>query len=407
MTVDAKKCLSCFLSIARTIAGPMEYETVIKNIANGLATLIPHDHLDFVLLKESGYQVCYEANLHTSWSEPTATAVSPIRDVLQQKIAYLLTQDAWEDERQHFEGSEDAPIFEANLRSRVVVPLRVQGDVIGSLAVSSHDVARYTEDDVETVQGVADLISAYLFALERGQKARESAVAESEARGRAEALRIGAQQLTAGMESERQRISMDIHDQSIADLARLSRRVSRFQQSTVLQHEELSGIEQDLSSCLNELRRIVEDMKPGVLQLFGFNEAVEAHMHRCTKGKRLPIEAVLEDSAECIVDRFSDNVRTALYRITQEAINNAITHSGATKISVNIDTIDKTLKLTIGDNGRGLENPAISPSSGIDNIHTRAALISAQSMISSIEDGCGTLVTVLLPLEWSGYKQIK
>lgn len=136
-------------------------------------------------------------------------------------MAHILTDDAWTDPIFHFAGSDSNPIFEANLRSRIVAPLRVQGELIGSLAISSHKKNFYSEDRIVLVQGAADLVAAYLFALERGKEAKDSAVAELEATGRERTLRIGALRLTESMERERQRLGMDRHDQTLADLSRM------------------------------------------------------------------------------------------------------------------------------------------------------------------------------------------
>ncbi|MEM8853764.1 MAG: hypothetical protein AAGD34_08690 [Pseudomonadota bacterium] len=92
------------------------------------------------------------------------------------------------------------------------------------MTISSHRVGVYNDELVDIAQGAADLVSAYLFALERGKIARNPAVAESEARNAEEALRLEAQRLTEGMERERKRLGIDLHDQTLAELARLTRR---------------------------------------------------------------------------------------------------------------------------------------------------------------------------------------
>ncbi|TGV95374.1 GAF domain-containing protein, partial [Mesorhizobium sp. M2E.F.Ca.ET.154.01.1.1] len=105
----------------------------------------------------------------------------------------------------------------------IIVPLRARGSVIGALNISRHEAGCYTQEDVEAAQQCADLIGPYIFALIQTEEARRAMLAESEARNRAELLRVGASQLTEGMERERRRIAMDLHDQTLADLARIAR----------------------------------------------------------------------------------------------------------------------------------------------------------------------------------------
>ncbi len=375
------EALECYLSIARSIAGPTEYEQVLANFAEGLRSLIPHDHLDIVLLHPSGIQICYEAGLRTAWSKThnpyISTDRSPIRALLRGEVPHILTQDAWVDPVFHFEGSDSKPIFDANLHSRIIVPLRVQGEITGSLAISSHRIGAYTEPLVVIAQGAADLVSAYLFALERGKEARVAAVAESEARGRENALRVGALRLTEGMERERQRLGMDLHDQTLADLARIKRRVSRLSEQDSVPNTEIDDLEQALDNCLSDVRGIVEDMKPGVLQLFGFSEAVEAHFQRCLTHYRREIETTVADRSDGAVDTLSDTIRTALYRIVQEAINNALKHGDAAKIAVEISQTGGRLVVSVEDDGPGIHLDQSAQPSGLANICTRAELISA------------------------------
>ncbi len=398
---NAAEALDCYLSIAQAIAGPTDYELVLENFANRLRALIAHDHLDIVLLYPSGTQICYEARMHTSWShtqnpaKPTET--SPIRAVLRGDLPYLLTDDAWTDPRFHFEGADSQPIFEADLHSRIVVPLRVQGALIGSLAISSHTKNFYNEELVVLAQGAADLVSAYLFALERGKEAKDSAIAELEATGRERTLRIGALRLTEGMERERQRLGMDLHDQTLADLARIRRRMSRIEGGSPAASKELSAIQDELDHCLDEVRGIVEDMKPGVLQLFGFSEAVEAHLQRCLKNMRRPMAMNVDDASDGQMDQLQDAVRTAMYRIVQEAVNNALKHAECSQINVRIEPVGTDISVTIDDNGTGIEDADLHSQSGISNIKTRADLISAQVQFERLKNPNGTRVRICVP----------
>ncbi|UWQ17903.1 sensor histidine kinase [Jannaschia sp. M317] len=394
--------LTCFLSIARAIAGPTDYELVLENFAARLRGLISHDHLDIVLLHPSGTQICYEARLHTNWSREDspsiATERSPIRAVLRGDLPFMLTDDAWTDARFHFPGSDSKPLFDANLHSRIVVPLRVQGEITGSMAISSHQIGVYDQDLVVLAQGAADLVSAYLFALERGKEARDAAVAESEARGREEALRLGALRLTEGMERERQRLGMDLHDQTLADLARIKRRLSRIAATLPEGSEdELRAIEAELETSLDDVRHIVEDMRPGVLQLFGFTEAVEAHLQRALANMARRFRTRVTDRTDGQIDSLPDTVRTAVFRIVQEGVNNAFKHSGASCIDIDIDSNPLWLQITITDNGSGISDDDLQSASGIGTIRTRASLISADVTIQSRSPESGTILRILMP----------
>lgn len=387
-------------AISRAIAGQLDYELVLKNFAQEMQHILAHDHLDIVLLHRDGMQICYEAGIPTSWSSQTKilkpTAASPLRDILLERVPHIITDDAQKDRRFLFFEADNGPIFDANLRSRIIVPLTIQSRVIGSLAISSHDVGRYCIDMIDRVQAAADLLAPYLFALEEGRRAREAAVAEAEALGREEALRVGFQRLTEGIERERQRLGMDIHDQTLADLAGLVRRLNRVRRKTLPDFGELSQIEIDLGCALDDLRAIVEDMKPGVLQLFGFADAVEAHLDRSLGVRQADVGGSVQDRSDGAVDDFSDSARLALFRIVQEAINNAVRHAEAANINVEIDCPEGKINIRIEDDGSGFDEISTSGTGGIGNMRTRAKLISADLNIGR-GNGCGTVVEIAVP----------
>jgi len=395
--------LTRLLSMSRAIAGEIDRQSVLDKVAQELHHLIPHDHLDLALLMDEGrLNITYEVGIHTGWTQPEVrphpVVHAPVRAVLWGQVPYLLTGDAPNDERFHFEGALDGPIFDAELRSRLHVPLRVHGKVIGSLNISRHQPNRYHEQHVRIAQDVADILAPYLRAIARAEEARKAAVAESEATAREEMLRLGALRLTEGMERARQRLGMDLHDQTLADLARLARQIGVLRDRERVSGAELEGLENELANCLQELRAIIEDTKPGVLQLFGFSEAVEALLLRSVEGVSPPIAASIDDRSDGLIDQLPDAVRTSLYRIVQEAVNNAVKHGEPGSIQVELHTDDTRLHLNVSDDGNGLDARALRNPSGISHMRTRAALLSASFDMGSVDDELGTRVSLCVPV---------
>ena len=149
MQISSGILLEKYLAISRAIAGQMDFQSVLGEIADELYQLFEHDHVDISILlpDQPDRNVSFEVGVSTKWGEtndtPHLTSESPIRDLLIGKVPYYLTSDACNDARFHFERAFDSPIFEANLRSRVHVPLQVHGEVLGSLNLSSHQVGKY------------------------------------------------------------------------------------------------------------------------------------------------------------------------------------------------------------------------------------------------------------------------
>ena len=387
------------LAIARALAGHVDPGQAFRATAVEIETLIPHAHMDVaVLLDEGRSHACYEAGFHTSWSAlaqcPLPTDRSPVRAVFRGEVPYLLTGDALADARFHFEGALDEPIYTGRLRSRIIVPMRARGAIVGALNISRHEPDRFTEADVAVAQQCADFIAPYIFALIQADQARRAMLAESEARSRAELLRVGASKLTEGMERERRRMAMDLHDQTLADLARVARQVSSLRTHGVARDAQLADLEGEIVSCLKELRRIVDDMRPSVLELFGLRDAVEAHLNRSVGRAERPIAVHIADTSAGRADALPETTRTALYRIVQEAINNATRHADPDNIDVRIESSDAALRVSVADDGLGCGEVDPALCGGLDHMRTRAALIGARLRIGPNAAGRGTRVVV-------------
>lgn len=390
-----------YLGISRLLAGQLDFRSAIRSVAAEVAHIIPHDHLDVcVLLEDGNYHTAYETGMETAWGTLAGAPVvnSPIRSLLRGEVDYMLTDDAMVDLRFHFDGAFKRPIVEQSLRSRVHVPMKVQGTIIAALSCSSQTPDVYTMEDVERARIIADLLTPYFYALRAAEQAQRSAIVEAEARAREEGLRQGALKLTEALEQERQRIGMDLHDQTLADLTRLARRIDRMSRSGDVSTEGLEPISRGLQHCMQDLRQIIEQAKPSVLQLFGLAQAIENHLERSVRDSGAPIEWAVIDETEGALDDLEPTVSVALFRIAQEAINNAVRHAQPMAVTVRLSTGDGRLAIEIADDGRGVTKTRGRIGGGIDNMKTRARLISARFAIGPGRNNHGTLVGVHLPL---------
>ncbi|WP_337270079.1 GAF domain-containing sensor histidine kinase [Oryzifoliimicrobium ureilyticus] len=391
--------LDHYLGISRLLAGQLEFRSAIRAVAAEIAHIIPHDHLDVCIIMHGGkYHTAYETGIETAWGNdpPALVSNSPIRSLLWGETSYLLTDDACADPRFDFEGAFFRPIFEQGLHSRIHVPLKVQGEIIGALSCSSHQVGLYSLDDVANGQAIADLLAPYFFALRTAEQAQQSAIVEAEVRAREEGLRLGALKLTEALEAERQRIGMDLHDQTLADLTRLSRRLERLTHEPELSGEALEPLARSLQHCMQDLRQIIEEAKPSVLQLFGFAEAVENHLGRSIRDSGATIDGTIIDKTHGVIDQLEPSVSVALFRITQEAINNAVRHAQAETITVSLSDAPDGVLIEVVDDGIGIDKARRRHGGGINNMKTRARLISARFSIAETTRR-GTRISIHLP----------
>ncbi|MQT15442.1 GAF domain-containing sensor histidine kinase [Segnochrobactrum spirostomi] len=400
-SIRPEDMLSHVLAISRAIAGQTEFQPVIHAVSREIAQILPHDHLDVcILVVDQEVVAAYETGLHTRWGawheHPVAARFSPIRSVLWGEVPFILTEDALTDERFQFEGAFNHPIFDERLRSRLHVPLRVQGTVFGALSASTHVAGFYTLSDIGVAQHVADLLAPYFHALRISEQAHRSAVIEAEARAREEGLRESAQKLTEALERERQRIGMDLHDETLADLTRLARRLEQLGDRGHVSGEAIKTVAGELQSSIRGLRRIIDDARPNVLQLFGFVEGIENLLENSVRDAGLAIATGIRDTTGGRIDRLAEPLKVALFRIVQEAVNNAVHHGRPSEIKVELSLVADHIRIAVIDNGIGLSDAVGKRVSGINNMRTRARLVSAAFSIEQNHRG-GTTVVVDLP----------
>ncbi|MDA4846619.1 GAF domain-containing sensor histidine kinase [Hoeflea poritis] len=393
--------LDRYLSISRAVAGQLDFQKVLQRIADEIREILPFDHMDIAIITSDrkGEHMAFEVGVETGWSEGDRSrpiAKSPICNLLLGKIPYILTSDAWEDPQFHFDGAFDAPIYEADLHSRIHVALHVHGVVHGSLNISSHAKNVYSQDDLEEAKRIADLISPYIYALKMGEQARQAALREGEAIGREQALRSGALRLTEGMEEERKRLGMELHDQTLADLSSIYRQVTQMTRRAGTESLELAKVGRSIARCTDELRRIIENAKPGILELFGLQQAIEAQLEKATAGAGRSIKTVLNDETGGILDHGSDTIRTAVFRIVQEALTNAVKHSQCGTISVSLYRDGDHVIVEVRNDGATPTDGWSDSKRGVDNMKVRAALIGAD--IALRHDADVTCISLHVPL---------
>ncbi|WP_298852072.1 ATP-binding protein [uncultured Ruegeria sp.] len=383
--------LAYYLRISNHLAGNLDIKSALRSVKSEIDRILEVDHLDVCLIDDQGYwNTSYEVGLRTSWSRTRAPVeVSPVRDILRGDCDSLLTGNAPEDPRYVFEGADCEPILKHNMRSRVNVAMKVLGRTIGALNCSSRKPDFYDGYAVEQVRNIADILAPYFYALRANEQARREAIMRTELQAREEGLRLGALSLTDALELERQRIGMDLHDQTLADMTRISRDLERCKS-----REDIQNLRNNVQNCIQGLREIIDTSIPSLLELFGFQHAVRTHLERAI-GLGRNIEVDVRDLSDGLIDNLPQAKRIALFRIAQEAVNNAVRHASANKIEVELECRDG-LHLRIRDDGHSKAAvQSEQATGGLTHMRTRARLIAAQFDVRY--DG-GTVISVCLPV---------
>jgi signal transduction histidine kinase len=149
--------------------------------------------------------------------------------------------------------------------------------------------------------------------------------------------------------------------------------------------------------ALDEIRTIVRDLRPTLLDDLGLPSAVRAHAHRVLE----PAGAVVEIETAGLGTRLPPPVETVLFRIIEESLTGIATHARATRVGVRVAREERTVRATVTDNGTGFE-PAVSLHAGegraigVFVMQERAAAMGGHVRVCSLP-GAGTRIDVMLP----------
>ncbi|MCX6180811.1 MAG: PAS domain S-box protein [Bacteroidetes bacterium] len=205
-----------------------------------------------------------------------------------------------------------------------------------------------------------------------------------------------------GQEQERQRFSKELHDGIGQVLTAIRLQVSALEIADISTFPiQKQKIKNTIDSTISEVKRISHNLMPSAIEDFGLTAALENLCQMVPHS----MGATFENDPQMSDYKLSKKEQFAIYRIAQEAVNNAVKHSMATKIKVSFSvTNENEMLLKIEDNGKGFKQEKIMSfyeshtiGSGLNNMKERAELINARLSIES-HSGEGTVVGLLLPL---------
>lgn len=212
-------------------------------------------------------------------------------------------------------------------------------------------------------------------------------------------LRALAFQVLHAGDVERARIARELHDSSAQTLAgllfELSALASLNQDSTLA--ERIERIRRMTAGVLDELKLLAHTVYPRILDDRGLVPALE-HLARETEERTdTRVEVNAEDGATDVPKDYT----SALYRVAQEAVNNAIRHGHPSRIMIHVGARQGVARLEVVDDGAGFdvrEAEERRPGMGLFTMRERAALLGGGVEIHSTQ-ALGTRVVLTVPLE--------
>jgi two-component system sensor histidine kinase UhpB len=205
------------------------------------------------------------------------------------------------------------------------------------------------------------------------------------------------------IEDDRRRIGRELHDETSQSLAAALLNLDMVRSEATIEGaqglERLANARDIIHHCLGQLRLLVYDLRPSMLDDFGLAPAVRWYVETHLQASGLRVITDI-DGVEA---RLPATMETALYRICQESLANVVKHAGATRVVLHITATGEHVSLTVSDNGMGFdpkdETHAGNGHSGVGllSIRERAEALDGTLTVYSVRDR-GTQIQVLIPL---------
>ncbi|OFW63971.1 MAG: hypothetical protein A2135_00285 [Actinobacteria bacterium RBG_16_67_15] len=268
-----------------------------------------------------------------------------------------------------------------------------QGDLESPIEVSAYDEVGTLVESLESMRQQT----------RRAYQAVEEANRVLESRVRARTAELGEvlSKVISAQEEERSRLARELHDDTAQTLGALAISLDRARDTVPgeASSAHLAGAKTLVTQVLQDIRRLILDLRPMVLDDMGLGPAIRwyAETRLDPEGIAWTLEADRPES------RLDSHIETALFRIAQEAMNNAVKHSSAGHVDIKISMGESAARIVVSDDGKGFDahdwtrDDHFDEHVGIAGMRERVALLSGRMEIRS-EIGSGTTIDIEVPL---------
>jgi PAS domain S-box-containing protein len=229
-----------------------------------------------------------------------------------------------------------------------------------------------------------------------------SVVDVTERKMAAEALSTVNRRLMEAQEEERARLARELHDDVNQRLALLAASLDGIANNSPVSPaltEQITHVRNDIVTLCSDVQAISHRLHPARLDFLGLSASAEALCREV--GDQHGMEIHLQ--TEGVPRSVSPRIALSLYRVLQEALQNAIKHSGVRRVDVSLRGVGHEIELTVRDTGRGFEidNAVVEGGLGLTSMKERTIAVDGQLFINSTP-GHGTTIQARVPYGLSG-----
>ncbi len=376
--------LRTLVDVSRTVTSTLELETVLRLILDQLQAVVDYTGSSIMTLEGDDLVIVHSRG---PTRESTNIAVGnrfPLGDgggiwrLISHREPVIIPDVRGDGElaatyREALGERMERPPFE-HIRSWMAAPLALKDRVIGMLSCSRYEPDYFTRHQADLMMTIGNQAAVAIENARLYQQARELAVLQ-----------------------ERQRLARELHDsvsQALYGIA-LGARTARtlVERDPARAVEPLEYVLSLAEAGLAEMRALLFELRPESLEVEGLVAALQKQADSLRARHRVEVDADLPPEPLAPLE-----VKEALYRIAQEALNNTVKHARATRVTLRLAPDDGALLLEVRDDGRGFDPSAPFPGHlGLRSMRERAAALGGDISIESAL-GEGTRVRARVPV---------
>jgi PAS domain S-box-containing protein len=205
-------------------------------------------------------------------------------------------------------------------------------------------------------------------------------------------------QLIEAQENERRRIARDLHDDICQRLALLSMELDQANRSANepadVAQLRLREIRQHCAEIAGDVQSLSHELHSSRLDYLGIVAAIRGFCHEFSKQHEINIEFADQD----VPADLPRDISLCLFRVTQEALHNAVKYSGVSQYTVELTATEEEVQLVVSDTGKGFDTEAAKQNRGLGlvSMQERVHLVHGSLLVESVP-GKGTRIYAVVP----------
>jgi PAS domain S-box-containing protein len=378
----ARQVAETLSAAAQALGQTLDLEQVVDTLLHHIQMIVNFDTAGITLLDDETHLAIRTLRGFGEWENVEDIPSFPINGITDSVIHRMIS--ARKSIAVPNISTDSSQIEIANW---LLVPIIATDKVIGLLELGRTQTAKFDAEQIRWAealvgQAAVSIQNAWLF-----QQVQSSS----------DRLQFLARKLVEIQENERAHIARELHDEAGQVLSSLKLSLGRLEQDPDCPpqfHQQLQDLKSTTDGVLEELHRLAMDLRPAALDHLGLIPALEQYV------KKLPTNqlSIQIKSLGFGTDTLSQDVKTSIYRIVQEALTNIVRHSQASSVGILLERIDNRIKVFVEDDGIGFDPELLETPDhlGLVGIRERAEMLGGSLTVESLP-GFGTSIIVEVP----------